>query len=804
MKKIITIIAIILCLPTVAQAVKMKDLKIYINPGHGGYDADDRNILIYPFTSGDSLGFWESKSNLYKGLHMYHILDSLGSKAYLSRIKNTTEDDRSLSGISEEANNNNCDLFFSIHSNAGETVNYPLMLYRESKVGTPRYPEAVTLSNILWDNLHSSKLSIWTRDTRYVSGDLTFYPQWGTSGLGVLRNLYLVGLLSEGQMHEHRPEAHRLMNDDFLWLEAWHFVKSIMEYFNTDDRFVTGNIAGVAYDDNNTRENTLQDRFSRYGRDCNMPLNGTNIILQDISGKTIQTRTTDDMNNGVFVFRNVVPGTYKIVANKDGFYQYTKQVEVVANEVVYDDIPMSLKRETPLVIESYSPNVTESELVSCVEPIKFKFNHDILASSVSKSFKIEPAIEGEITYSNSYHEVQFKPLVSFETNTSYKVTLTTDLCTPDPYYSQSHLSQDFSFNFTTIGRNKLEMIKSFPEEGGTVHYQNATLEFRFDKKLNATNLYNYITIYDSKGNTVAINKRTSTSNKLSNGYGNVVLVINSNLNIGEKYRVVLSPELKDEEGVPLTDEITINFSAVNVGTQKEGTVLEEFENKDIFVFNNEESHGLTSDVVPYLITSNKLFGNASVQLSYDFSNMKGGEAVVNYVGAMNILHKDDVVGIHVKGDLNDHELLLGFTAGTDTKYFKVCNLDFVGWHYYSLPLVDLEYNTDYIFSKVKLIQKDGLYAQKGNVNLDNFIKSSTSGVENIQSDANDIKIDIRDGSINVISSDSILGLELYNMQGSLITVSNKSSLNYNSINKGIYLLKVKSDTRQFSKIIILK
>ena len=29
---------------------------VYINPGHGGYDSDDRNMVIYPFHQGDSAG----------------------------------------------------------------------------------------------------------------------------------------------------------------------------------------------------------------------------------------------------------------------------------------------------------------------------------------------------------------------------------------------------------------------------------------------------------------------------------------------------------------------------------------------------------------------------------------------------------------------------------------------------------------------------------------------------------------------------------------------------------------------------
>ena len=96
MKKLLFAVALLGIIFT-AGAVKMSDLKIYINPGHGGYDSDDRPIGIYPFVGNDTAGYWESKSNLYKGLHMYYILDSIGAKPYLSRIKNRTEDDRSLS-----------------------------------------------------------------------------------------------------------------------------------------------------------------------------------------------------------------------------------------------------------------------------------------------------------------------------------------------------------------------------------------------------------------------------------------------------------------------------------------------------------------------------------------------------------------------------------------------------------------------------------------------------------------------------------------------------------------------------------
>ena len=52
------------------NATDLKDLKIYINPGHGGHDSDDRGLTVPPFESGDPNGFWESNSNLSKSRDM--------------------------------------------------------------------------------------------------------------------------------------------------------------------------------------------------------------------------------------------------------------------------------------------------------------------------------------------------------------------------------------------------------------------------------------------------------------------------------------------------------------------------------------------------------------------------------------------------------------------------------------------------------------------------------------------------------------------------------------------------------------
>ena len=234
MKRIILLLLGALVVASGAYAKRMSELKIYINPGHGGYTSDDRPIRIYPFEQNDTLGYWESKSNLYKGLHMYHILDSLGATPYLSRIKNTQADDRSLSGIAAEANSLGVDLFFSIHSNATGTEarrNFPLMLYRGYD-NEPVIPNSDVIAKILNKYLLQNKATYWTSTNINCRGDFSFYPTWHGAGLGVLRGNTRVSMLSEGSFHDYIPETYRLMNKDFCWMEAWHFRKAIDEYFN--------------------------------------------------------------------------------------------------------------------------------------------------------------------------------------------------------------------------------------------------------------------------------------------------------------------------------------------------------------------------------------------------------------------------------------------------------------------------------------------------------------------------------------------------------------------------------------------
>ena len=816
MKRIALIILSAFMTCMVAEAVKMNQLNIVIDPGHGGYDGDDRGMDIWPYCVVTPESMWESKSNLWKGLHAKAILDSIGTKITLTREHNNYNEDESddipdeptLYTRAQLANTLGADAFFSIHSNAGETVNYPLMIYHEQdRAGNPRSQESVKLAGVVNNVFNTSKYSNWinykgqinTETPGRVTGDRSLLGY----SLGVLRNCYQTSMLSEGGMHEHRPQAHRLMSQDYCWLEAWYFVQSIMDYFETEDRFVTGNVAGVIYDDHNIRNLEYTGKYARHtmlGRDVNMPLNEAYVELLDEAGNVVQQRITDKDFNGVFVFRNITPGKYTVRAVKDGFYEKLTPVDVVADKVTYQDMPLSMKRESHLAVTSYHPNVPEGELVGCGDKITLEFNYDVDVEEFEKAFKIEPAVDGYFEYEKSYHIVHFIPTVTFAKSTDYTVTIAKSACSPDTIYANSMMAEDFVFKFTTMARERLEVIGNYPADGGSIHYVKPALEFRFDLKLSGGEALDYIKVYDKNNNELAVNKRSTKYNQLTNGYGNLSVVLTDNLTVGETYRAVLLGQLRDTENLVLGDNLEVTFTAKDEGVEKEGTVLETFETAGLFAYNVDETVGTSNTTPKYTKNStDKLFNSASGKFSYNFASNRDGVVVWDYAGeSTDSIMKGDVIGLHVYGDFNNHELYVGVTSGTDTKYEKVCDLTFKGWGYHEVTMNSLEAGYPYRLTDIKLVQVTSPITQNGSFSLDNLIlkRSDVGGIESVEANADAIKVypvpanDI----IYVDSPAEIDGLELINVRGVKVAGNEgKSSINVENLHQGLYLLRVKTD-----------
>ena len=324
----------------VKNPVSKKDVpRVFINPGHGGHDSDDRHIPTWVIGARDTMHYYESNSNLTKALALEEILANKGYETALSRRTNTTEDDLDLFEIVSLAANSGADVFFSIHSNATgieKRINFPLGLYRGWD-GKPAVEGSLKLSDMVMKHLYANQTTVWTHEQR-SRGDWSFYD-WGYKvGLGVLRFNKLPGFLSEGSFHDYLPERERLLCDSYCWLEAWNQSLGFDEYFGRKGKFKNGVIAGtVRWSD----KDRMDDDQRLFGEDKLKPVNGALLRLYTGRGVLARIYTLDIYDNGVFVFTNLPKDKYKLelyYGNED-LYESTK-VKTKKNQSVYKNLKL--------------------------------------------------------------------------------------------------------------------------------------------------------------------------------------------------------------------------------------------------------------------------------------------------------------------------------------------------------------------------------------------------------------------------------------------------------------------------------
>lgn len=769
-----------------AWALTPKDLTIYINPGHGGHDADDRNVVIEPFTAGDPEGYWESNSNLTKGLYLYNMLKSDGFNVYISRTTNTSADDLGLSTICALANKTNADFFFSIHSNATGTssrVNFPLMLYRGYD-NEPQWPNALKMGEILGKHLYENGVTVWTNNLA-IRGDWSFYS-WGTAGLGVLRNLAVDGMLSEGSFHDYIPETYRLMNDDFMYLEAWHFRKAIYEYFNLEPT-TTGLIIGRINDSRLLRNVS----YARFGEDVLSTIDGAKVDLFDESGKKLSECTTDKLYNGVYAFRDLKPGTYHIHVSAADHYDYETDVTVKADQATYANVKLNMVRSTPPVVTSYSPVWKEGdEPMLCNTPIVFNFNWDMDRESTEKAFSITPAVEGEFEWSDANFTMTFKPTKPYNISTEYTVKLDVTA----EHAGGMKMENPVEFKFLTTNRNFMEMLGNYPKDGDKVHYKGAALELRFDMFPNVVPILNQISATDSKGNTLSFNKRSMKYSKKGDTYGYFRLPVTGDLTVGENYHLVISSEVGDKDGITLQHGYEIDFTAVDASEDAgDLTVIDGLDDVTPYSYNEDQSVGVTKVTAGAGGSSMKLIGTNSLKVDYTLQSdldVPGEVMISRSEGTAETVTPSDLLSVRVYGDLTANELYAQFTSETAVKYVKIATLDFLGWENIDVALTDLEGSAPYELTGFKIVETPSLMSKAGVVYIDNVAKHKDAGVENVE--VSNITIHPNPASEYIIANGDALvkSLELSSMNGQLVMKASGNVLNVSETPAGAYLVKV--------------
>ncbi len=786
-------------------------VKIYINPGHGGHDSDDRPMYIYPFPRNDPNSFWESNSNLDKGLKLNEWLQREGFQTKMSRTQNRTEDDRALSAIVAEANAYGADFMLSIHSNAGGPSNYVLELYsgqderdtRTYRNPAPRQAESRAISTIIAKWLTSNKVTTWSPASRvngWVVGDKTFGYEimggWG-DGYGVLRKLAVPGVISEGCMHDYIPETYRLMNMDYKWREAFYFMAAFCEYF-LDYTLPYGAIGGQVRDWYNKMEFPAITAI-KGSRDELLPIDRAKVELLQ-NGTVIKTYTTDTLYNGVFFFWDLKPGKYTLRTEPDHYYPMEKEIEVKAGDIAYQDLLVDKKRETRPEVISYSPNVAITDSVKVSEKIVLNFNWDMLEDPTRAAFSISPAVEGEVTFENSFRTLVFTPARRFEKSTEYTVTLAKSACHPDSRYPNT-LAEDFVMKFRTKNRSDLDIVLCYPQTNATNVPLNPSFILICDEKLNSSSARNAMTLKDAEGKSLNINTRSYRFNTLTN-YGNVSFEAVDALEPDKDYKLVIGSDMADASGVFLNRVVEIPFHTQLL----EESVLPVIDKCETQMFNADtiESRGIKS--ASAMRNSSKKYADSySNGLMYNFSDADGF-ALYRYSKAADVVGNSvSEFACYVFSDFSGNELDAQWSAEGDIHYTKMTMLDYAGWRYVRSDLSSLPEGVDFQFMGFRLSRKESVLSEQGSIYVDNlcFARKEPTAVDDVKTESIVISPNPSNTLIHVLGTQGKTVLTLYGLDGKQIKSAEGSLLNVDNVYSGMYLLRITTDKDNTVKPVII-
>ncbi|MBZ0198916.1 MAG: Ig-like domain-containing protein [Ignavibacteriaceae bacterium] len=689
MKNIVKVLILIFVIALQAQAQLLSGIKLCIDPGHGGHDAaNDRYI---PQT-----GFWESDGNWDKALHLKEILTGLGAQVILTRQGNNDSDDLPLSQRAGIANSNNVDFFQSIHSNGWlGTSNSTLLLYRGYDA-QPIFPQAKTMGAIMVQRIYQVN-----RTTGYSNrGDWSFYPDWGTSGLGVLRPLNMPGVLSEGSFHDYIPESWRLMNTNYRRSETWAMARSFLEYFNVGNEGV-GAIAGVVRDP----EKNVTYYYLSGSNDQKKPVNQVQVTL--MPGNKVYNG--DDKNNGFFFFDSLAPGQYTVYYHADDFSYDSSTVTVVAHQTVFaDKFLIEAPNYNPPVITNYTP-VSSAINVSRLANIVVDFDIRMNSTTTQSAFSISPTISGSFVWENNNKKMTFDPSGLLDAGTEYTVTIDTNAVS----YFGTKIAAEVSFSFST--RSKLNLLALYPDSGAVDVSATVQLRAEFDAAIDPYSLSGNVTLKDIDGNSIGV-----TPDATGYAYGNIIFEPQQPLDLNKSYILTLKSNIKDMENITLGYELVVPFKTTDE-TYVSGNVFDTFE--DIGGWNDPEFSGSTTGTVPdfttfSVVSTKKVNGTKSGRLIYEFANETGGVCRVYNSTKPNVgSNASSEVGMWIFGDFSRNMLEYWFYhSSTSNVIVPINSLDWTGWRLVRIPLSSVTGPGDKLFHSIVIRQTSG--TKKGTLYFD--------------------------------------------------------------------------------------
>lgn len=197
--------------PIPAYAQFLKDVRIVIDPGHGGR-GDSPNFKRGP------TGLREAEVNLTVSKYLRDFLEAVGAKVTLTRTRDVYLDPKNNNDLrlrAERANRANADLFISVHHNAAgsESPNYSLIFYHREGADSPA---SLSAARYLLTGLNDS-MRLEQHVECAIRSDSTLYD----SGLAVLRHAKVPAVLTESSFFSNPDEENRLRDPVYNRREAY-------------------------------------------------------------------------------------------------------------------------------------------------------------------------------------------------------------------------------------------------------------------------------------------------------------------------------------------------------------------------------------------------------------------------------------------------------------------------------------------------------------------------------------------------------------------------------------------------------
>jgi len=328
-----------------------------------------------------------------------------------------------------------------------------------------------------------------------------------------------------------------------------------------------------------------------------------------------------DTTTGYFKISELPIGTYSIKVEAEGYETY----ESKPIYMVYNGGTTSIEKITlapyPNLIAKVTPN-NGAVNVSVTYPITIQFLKPMNRQSVEEAFKIEPPVEGKLTWDyewrlspysyNTYFE--FKPTYSYKPNTVYTVIL--DTTAHDT--SGAHLSQLYVWSFTTIG---VKIIDYAPRNGSIGVSTSSQIGIVFNLPMDQKTVQEAFSI-----NPEVDGIFVWSSDKGS--YGNSYLYFRARdryLAANTQYTVKIDTTAKDTSGVNISDSLVFSFTT-------EGIKIE-------YIYPPDKSWDVnTSNDIS--IVFNTLMNQASVVSSFSISPSVEGEFSWNGLNQLVFMPND--------------------------------------------------------------------------------------------------------------------------------------------------------------------